>query len=232
MRLLGEKMFIMWIKRSCAIIAEQMITMFQLIYGLWYVCKLTRPIVTVFGSARLSQDDHYSKVTQDLTLKLVTYDISVLTGGGPGLMEAANCGVLLHENGKKFRTMGIGVKGLGEGANVCVQKYIAMRNFSVRKWLLTRYSDGFAVMPGGFGTLDELSEVTTLIQTNRIKAKPIVLIGKEYWQPLVDWIMNSALPKGLVSKEDIRLLDVTDDLDEAVCLLRGRCDLILPEELI
>lgn len=220
-----------WFKRSCSVIIDHTVIIFQLVYGLWYLCRLKEPIVTVFGGARLSQDDPYANVTSELTHKLADHDISVLTGGGPGVMRAANCGVIAHPNGNGFRSMGIGVEGLGESANTCVQKFIVMRNFPARKWLLTRYSMGFVVMPGGFGTLDEFSEVVTLIQTKRIKNKPIVLVGKEYWQLFFDWVMKSALAKGLVSKEDIRLLDITDDLNEAVCLLRGRCELVFPEEL-
>ncbi|MEX0672360.1 MAG: LOG family protein, partial [Candidatus Babeliales bacterium] len=113
----------------------------------------------------------------------------------------------------------------------CVQKFFIMRNFPARIWLLTRYSMAYVVMPGGFGTLDELAEVATLIQTKRIENRPIVLIGKEYWLPFFDWVMKSALPKGLVSKEDVRLLELTDDLNEAVCLIRGRCELLISPEL-
>jgi uncharacterized protein (TIGR00730 family) len=221
-----------WVTRSCSVILDQIIITFQLIYGLWHISRLHEPIVTVFGGARLMQDDPYAEKTRQISGMLVSYHVSVLTGGGPGVMQAANCGALNRSHANGFRTMGIGVEGLGQGANMCVQKFIAMRNFPARKWLLTRYSIGYIVMPGGFGTLDEMAEVATLIQTNRIRNKPIVLVGKEYWMPLFKWVMESALQKGLVSKEDVRLLEITDDLNEAVCLVRGQCELIFPQELI
>ncbi len=219
------------LRRYASVLADQTVITGQLLYGVWYLSKLQDPIITVFGGARLKPEDPYAQATTELAHQLAEKGLSVLTGGGPGVMQAANCGAIYHK-GKAFRSMGIGVERLGEGANVCAQKYISMRNFPARKWLLTRYSAGFAVMPGGFGTLDEMAEVATLIQTKRIANKPIVLFGKAYWQPLMDWITNSALAEGLVSKDDIRLLDITDDINEAVCLLRGQCELVLPEKLM
>lgn len=219
-----------YVSRIVRVFIDHLVITFQLFYGLWYLSKLKEPIVTIFGGSRLAQDDPYAQITSNISHDLVEAGFSVLTGGGPGVMQAANCGAILHK-GKGLRSMGVSVEGLDdEESNVCVEKLIVMRNFPSRKWLLTRYSAGFVVMPGGFGTLDEMAEVITLIQTKRMKDKPIVLFGKEYWQSLMDWVNNSALRKGLVSKDDIRLLDVTDEPHEAVCLIRGRCELIFPED--
>ena len=141
-------------------------------------------------------------------------------------MKAANCAVD-HEQRKKIqaRTMGITVKGLGdkEPVNECAQEYIVMDYFFARKWLMINYSVAFAIFPGGFGTMDELAEVATLMQTKRLPGVPIVLFGKEYWQPFINWLSDSALKHGLISKEDLGLISVTDDLDEAFCLLQERC---------
>lgn len=155
-----------------------------------------------------------------LAQRLLEHNIPVITGGGPGIMEAANCGAY-REGEKVITTMGIGVKGPGTLSkfNPCVQEHIVMDYFFARKWLLVQYSIGFAVFPGGFGTLDELTELLTLIQTKMRKPAPIVLIGTEYWQPLMQWINKSALANGLVSKQDVELFTITDDLDQALDLL-------------
>ncbi len=154
----------------------------------------------------------------------VAKDISVLTGGGGGIMEAANCGVFYSETGGKGRTMGIGVRDLvEEGPNHCVHEYFELEYFFARKWLLTHYSIAFVIFPGGFGTIDELSEVLTLIQTNKLKRVPIVLIGKEFWDPFMNWVINEALKHGTVSQKDVDLLIVTDDLDQAFSIIANAC---------
>ncbi|MEX0671889.1 MAG: LOG family protein, partial [Candidatus Babeliales bacterium] len=144
-------LFFVWMKRSFFVVKDLIIITFQLLYGLWYLCRLKEPIVTVFGGARLAPDDVYAGITADLSHKLVEHGLSVLTGGGPGVMQAANCGAMYHKKDNGLRSMGIGVEGLGEGANSCVQKFIIIINFPARKWLLTRYSMAYVVMPGGFG---------------------------------------------------------------------------------
>src|SRR5579872_2511581 len=160
---------------------------FQIIYGAWRVSKLPHPIVSIFGSAKLAQSDTYAKEANKLATLLSEAGISVLTGGGPGIMEAANCGIFKSKREKTIRSIGIIVRGLDEPRNMCVEEYFELDYFFARKWLLTQYSSGFVVFPGGFGTLDELSEVLTLIQTNQLKPVPIVLIGKEYWHSFMEW---------------------------------------------
>ncbi len=195
---------------------------FQLVYGAWKVSKLPYPIVSIFGGSRLPQYDVYAKQADQVGQWLVEHDISVLTGGGPGIMEAASCGAI-RTNGGKGKSMGIGVRDLGEGKNPCVEEYFQLDYFFARKWLLTRYSVGFIVFPGGFGTMDELSEVLTLIQTKKMKWVPIVLIGKEYWTPFMKWVTDEALKHGLVKKEHVALFTLTDDPYEAFCLIRDEC---------
>ncbi|HLJ31297.1 MAG TPA: TIGR00730 family Rossman fold protein [Candidatus Babeliales bacterium] len=199
---------------------------FQIIYGAWRVSKLPHPIVSIFGSAKLAQSDTYAKEANKLATLLSEAGISVLTGGGPGIMEAANCGIFKSKREKTIRSIGIIVRGLDEPRNMCVEEYFELDYFFARKWLLTQYSSGFVVFPGGFGTLDELSEVLTLIQTNQLKPVPIVLIGKEYWHSFMEWISNEALYHGAIAPEHVKLFSVTDDVESAFCFVRGRCQLL------
>ena len=193
----------------------------QTLYGVWRLTGIPGPKVTIFGSARLEQDDPYARQAHQLGGKLVQNDISVLTGGGPGIMEAASCGAIV--DGKKATSLGIGVKELGEGRNPCVKEYFELDYFFARKWLLTHYSVSFVVFPGGFGTLDELGQVLTLIQVNRIPKIPIVLIGKEYWHKFMQWLEEEALQHGAVSQDDLKLFTVTDDIDYALKLVVDFC---------
>ena len=199
-------------------------TVRQLLYGMWRVGSLNPPLVSIFGGARFKQSDYYAKKAHEMAQRLVNADISVLTGGGPGIMEAANCGAI-YENRGHGRSIGIGVRDLGEAQNICVQEFILLNQFWARKWLLTRYSSAFIVFPGGFGTLDELSEVLTLIQTNKLDNVPIFLVGSEYWKPLMSWCVDEALHHGLVKEHDIGLLLVTDSIEtifEAVTQICAR----------
>lgn len=191
----------------------------NLLYGIWKISVLSSAPITIFGGTRLAADSIYMKKAADLARMIALHDIPVLTGGGPGIMEAANCGAF-GVRGDVITTIGISVRGLEDTNSVkCARKVIVMPNFAVRKWLLTHYSIGFAVFPGGFGTLDELTELLTLIQTKmRIRA-PIVLIGVEYWNPFMDWIHESALAHGLVTENDVKLFSITDDIEEAFKIL-------------
>jgi len=194
----------------------------QIIYGAWRVFGLPRPVVTVFGGSRTIKTDIYFGYAMQLAKRFADNDISVLTGGGSGIMEAASCGVEAEDYGLG-RTMGIGVRDLNEPRNLCVQEYFELDYFFARKWLLTHYSDAFIVFPGGFGTLDELFEVLTLMQTNHTKLVPVVLVGVEYWTPIIKWIDDQAIPRGLIPKEALSLFTLTDDLERAFCVVRDEC---------
>lgn len=196
---------------------------FQLVCGAWRVSKLPHPIVSIFGSSKTKQSDQYAHEANKIAALFVEQDISVLTGGGPGIMEAANCGAVLKGGDTtKITSIGISVRGL-EDKNPCVQEYFEMDYFFARKWLLTQYSSGFVIFPGGFGTLDELSDILVLIQINQMKQVPIVLIGKEYWQPFMDWITHEMVEHKLIKPEHIKLFSITDDLEQAFCFVRGKC---------
>lgn len=193
---------------------------FQMVYGAWRVSRVPLPIVSFFGGARFKLDDPYAKQANVLAKKLVEANISVLTGGGPGIMEAASCGAVPTQG--TGRSLGIGVTDLREPKNPCVQEYFELDYFFARKWLLTHYSIAFVVFPGGFGTLDELAEVLTLMQTKQLKRAPLILIGKEFWAPFMTWI-EEALHHGAVSEQDVRIFSVTDDLEEAFCSISNIC---------
>ncbi len=217
-----------WLLRSLGayfrIIRDLFKVFIHLLYGIWKLSHLKKQPVTIFGGARLKQDSLFMKQAAQLAQQLAEIGIPVLTGGGPGIMEAATCGI---SQGREniVATIGITVRGLEEGEerSKCYRHIIEMDNFSSRKWLLIRYSGGFAVFPGGFGTLDELTELLTLIQTNKRERAPIVLIGVDYWKPLMTWIHESALAHGLISQKDITLFTITDDVDEALKLLKAHC---------
>ena len=210
--------------RICCSLAARLSRVFlQLLYGVWRVSKLTPPIISIFGSAKVSQQDKYAQEANQIASWLVEQDISVLTGGGPGIMEAANCGARVPSKKGTVKSIGIGVTGLNEPQNVCVEEYFELDYFFARKWLLTQYSTGFIVFPGGFGTLDELSEVLTLLQTKQMQKVPIVLVGMDYWRPFMQWITEEAVPRGLVTSEHVRLFSVTDDPYKAFCFVQGKC---------
>jgi len=196
---------------------------FQILYGFWRVSKLKSPIVSIFGSARLPQDQIYFKQAHDLAQRFVAHDISVLAGGGPGIMEAITCGAIVHNSVSTAKSIGIGVTGLDEKRSLCVQEYFELDSFFARKWLLTQYSAAFIVFPGGFGTLDELAEVLTLIQTKRMGQVPVILVGEEFWGPFMQWVRQEALAHQLITEEDIALFRVTDNMEQAFCVVWDQC---------
>jgi uncharacterized protein (TIGR00730 family) len=171
------------------------------------------PCVTVFGSARFGNSHPYYKLAREVGARLARVGFTVMTGGGSGLMEAANRGAK-------------DVGGISVGCNIELPKeqvpnayldrWITFRHFFVRKLMLVKYSYAFIAMPGGFGTLDEISEVATLIQTEKIKQFPLVLIGSEFWRPLIGFLCERMLRDGTIDPLDIERLFVTDSPQEAV----------------
>lgn len=199
----------------------------QLVYGVWKVAQMPKPIVTIFGGTRLALDHPFSKMAHELAHKLARENISVITGGGPGIMAAASCTfVESPETETRAKTLGITVRGLEREATAyknCDYERIVLDYFFARKWLMINYAVAFAVFPGGFGTVDEMAEVATLMQTQKLPGVPLVLVGVDYWQPFMNWLRDSALKYGLVSQDDVDMLYLTDDIDEAVALLKQRC---------
>ncbi len=171
------------------------------------------PAVTVFGSARIHEDSPYYELGRDLGRRLAGAGFAVITGGGPGAMEAANRGC---QEAGGF-SIGCNIELPHEQAlNPYVDMGVEFRYFFARKTMFVKYADGFVILPGGFGTLDELFEALTLIQTGKIEHFPIVLMGREYWQGLIDWMRAVQLKAGSISQVDLDLLRVTDDPADAV----------------
>lgn len=174
------------------------------------------PCVSIFGSARTKEDDPQYKKAEAIAAKLVRHGYGVITGGGPGIMEAGNKGA--HSEGGKSVGLNIDLP-FEQHNNIYIDsdKLIDFDYFFVRKVMFVKYSQGFIVMPGGFGTLDEMFEAMTLIQTKKIGAFPIVLVGKEFWGGLFDWIKNVLLKKySNISPKDMDLFHVVDTPEEAV----------------
>ncbi len=196
----------------------------SMIYGHWEISHLPQPCVSIFGGSRLKRGSFYTKQAELAAQRLVENNISVLTGGGPGIMEAANCGAARHATKGVIRTMGIGVSRLPhEPINACAQKaFVMLDYFFARKWLLINYSIGFIVFPGGFGTLDEFAELMVSMELKLIKRCPVVMIGAEYWKPHQTW-MAHALQEGLVVKEAVDLITFTDDIEYAVAIVTAHC---------
>lgn len=171
------------------------------------------PAVSVFGSARTTPDDPMYAAATEIAAKLCEAGYAVITGGGPGAMEAANRGA--SECGGV--SVGLGIELPHEqGMNEWVDLGVNFRYFFVRKTMFVKYAQGFIVLPGGFGTMDELFEALTLAQTGKVTSFPIVLFGSAYWGGLVDWLRETMLVDGKVGAADIDMLHVTDDVDEAV----------------
>jgi len=174
------------------------------------------PCVSLFGSARTPRDHKYYKVAEEIAAKLVRHGYGVITGGGPGIMEAGNKGAH-SQNGK---SVGLNIHLPFEQFNniyIDQDKLITFDYFFVRKVMFVKYAQGFIVLPGGFGTMDELFEALTLIQTKKIGRFPIVLVGKEYWTGLVGWLKQTMLEtEANINEEDLDLFSVVDTATEAV----------------
>ncbi len=179
------------------------------------------PAVSVFGSARTATGSPFYAQAEELGRQLVGAGFGVITGGGPGAMEAANKGA--SEAGGV--SVGLGIElpfesGLNEWADVGVN----FRYFFARKTMFVKYSDGFVVLPGGLGTFDELFEALTLVQTQKVTSFPVVLIGTDYWGGLLDWLRDTVLAAGNISAADLDMLSVTDDVAEAVAIMVAGVD--------
>lgn len=174
------------------------------------------PAVTVFGSARIKQDSPQYAIGRELGAGLVRAGYAVITGGGPGAMEAANRGAKDADG----LSVGLGIElPFEQGLNDWVDLGINFRYFFVRKTMFVKYAQAFVCLPGGFGTLDELFEALTLVQTRKVTRFPIVLLGSAYWGGLVDWIRGTLTEEGMVSSGDADLITVTDSVSEAIDII-------------
>jgi uncharacterized protein (TIGR00730 family) len=188
----------------------------EFLEGFDAVARIDRPAVTVFGSARIRDDDPVYAEAREVGRLLAEAGFAVVTGGGPGVMEAANRGA--RDAGGL--SVGFNIELPHEqSANGYLDISLTFKHFYARKTMFVKAAEGFVIFPGGFGTLDELFESLTLIQTGKVLHFPVVLVDSEYWQPLLDWIQGRLLVEGLISPDDLELLEVTDDPGRAVALI-------------
>jgi uncharacterized protein (TIGR00730 family) len=175
------------------------------------------PCVTVFGSARFPPGHPYYEMGREVGKRIAKTGLTTMTGGGPGIMEAANRGA--REAGGRSIGCNI-VLPMEQQPNPYLDKFVEFRYFFVRKVMLVKYSYAFVVLPGGFGTMDELFEAVTLVQTRKIENFPVVLMGESYWRPLLDFLQTTMVANKTISPEDINLLTVTDSPDVAIKAIR------------
>ncbi len=176
------------------------------------------PCITVFGSARFKEDHPYYQLARRMGAAISRLGFTVMTGGGPGIMEAANRGA----RDVQGRSVGCNIELPFEQAhNPYLDRWVTLRYFFVRKVLLLKYSYGFIIMPGGFGTMDEMFEALTLIQTGKIKNFPVILMGTDYWQPMKPFL-ERMVERGTISPEDMNLMLFTDSVSEAIEHLRQK----------
>ena len=174
------------------------------------------PAVSIFGSARTQPDDPMYEHARDLAARLSDQGFTIITGGGPGIMEAANKGAKEADG----VSVGLAIDLPHEtGVNPYVTLPQYFRYFFVRKTMFVKYAQAFVIFPGGFGTFDELFESLTLVQTDKIDHFPIILFGSDYWSGLLDWVRNTVVPRGNVSEGDLDLVRVCDDVDEIVSIV-------------
>lgn len=181
----------------------------------------TGPAVAMFGSARISRDDPYYELAHETAHRLADQGFTIITGGGPGIMEASNRGAI--EGGS--RSIGCNIElPYEQGTNKYVEVPINFHYFFVRKTMFVKYSEAFVIFPGGFGTMDELFESLTLIQTGKIEDFPVILFGSKYWGGLIEWLRSVMLEEGKISPEDLDLLVVTDSVDEVCSIIKSCWD--------
>lgn len=176
------------------------------------------PAVTIFGSARSNPGDKYYSLAEKVAGDLVRQGLAVITGGGPGIMEAANKGA--KEAGGK--SVGLNIElPFEQRLNPYTNVNLSFRYFFIRKVMFIKYAIGYVIFPGGFGTMDELFEALTLIQTDKIKPFPVVLFGTEYWSGLMRWIEKNMLASGMISSEDRTIFTVTDSIQDVVEIMKN-----------
>lgn len=179
------------------------------------------PAVSIFGSARMKPSHRYYKMARQLASKLSKDGFSIITGGGPGIMEAANRGAM-DAGGN---SIGLNIRlPMEQAPNPFQNIAIDFNYFFVRKFMFVKYASSFVIFPGGFGTMDELFEALTLIQTDKIADFSVVLVGSKYWKGLLDWVRDTMIPEGTVSPKDLDLVYLTDDLEEVTRIVRRSFD--------
>ncbi|MCI5222971.1 MAG: TIGR00730 family Rossman fold protein [Candidatus Electrothrix sp. AR4] len=191
--------------------------MAEFVEGFDTLSSVTLPSVTIFGSARAQESHPDYEVACDIAKRLAEHGYGIVTGGGPGIMEAANRGAAEADG----VSIGLNIDlPFEQKQNPYVNLPLAFRHFFVRKVMFMKYSMAFICLPGGFGTLDELFESLTLIQTRKIKPFPIILVGSSFWNGLVDWLREQLIGNGKIDEGDLMLFEVVDDVEDVVSYIR------------
>ncbi|THB69299.1 MAG: TIGR00730 family Rossman fold protein [Gammaproteobacteria bacterium] len=194
--------------------------MAEFVEGFERLSKIS-PSVTIFGSARIDKDHRYYKLTEEIANKLSASGFAIVSGGGPGLMEAANKGAY----DEKSLSIGLNIQLPHEQSGNSYQDIsLNFRHFFSRKVMFVKYASAYVVMPGGFGTLDELAEILTLVQTQKEKKVPIVLVVSQFWSGLIDWFKENLVSEGMIDKDDINLFRIADNADEVVKIIFDHYD--------
>ena len=191
--------------------------MAEFVDGFDAMSAVRTPAITIYGSARTPKDSRYYTLTEEIASKLASYGYAVITGGGPGIMEAANKGAI--EAGGLSIGLNISLPHEQE-PNPYANLSLDFKYFFIRKVMLMKYSKAFICLPGGFGSMDELFESLTLIQTKKIKPFPIILVGSDFWGGLLEWIKDQFLKNGTINQDDLFLLEVVDEAKDVVRAIR------------
>lgn len=173
--------------------------------------------VSIFGSSRIKPENKYYKIAEEIAFRLAKEGFAIITGGGPSIMEAANKGA--HR--AKGHSIGLNIQIPSEQRpNQYIDTLLDFRYFFVRKVMFVKYAKAFVIMPGGYGTLDELFEGLTLIQTKRIRKFPVILVGSEYWQGLINWLKEVVVKRGCMKKEDLYIFNIIDKPSDAISIIK------------
>jgi len=208
----GERVFLEGPATRCLVLWQVLRIAWEFVQG-FRALHFVGPCVTVFGSARFDERHPYYGLAREVSAAVSRLGFTIMTGGGPGIMEAANRGA--RDAGGRSIGCNI-VLPQEQKPNPYVDEVVSFHHFFVRKVMLVKYSYGFVVMPGGFGTCDELFEALTLIQTKRIKCFPLIVVGGDYWKGVLDWMKKSALKEGMLSPEDLSIFQCMDEPEEIV----------------
>lgn len=193
----------------------------ELVDGTECLIKVGRA-VSVFGSARLNEGNPYYEMAVTLTNAIAKEGIAVITGGGPGIMEAANRGAFQANGEEDGHSIGLNIKlPFEQSANVYQDVTLEFRYFFVRKYMFVKHAIAFVIFPGGFGTMDEMFEALTLVQTEKIVRIPIILMGKDYWGGLIDWIEDQLMEQGCITQSDRDLITLADSPEDAMDIIRA-----------
>lgn len=199
----------------------------ELVDGIESLAKLGGA-VTVFGGARFDVDSHYYEEAQKLGAILGEQGIPVITGGGPGVMEGANKGCYSTSSA----SVGLNISLPSEQEpNPYQDISLEFRYFFVRKFMFVKHAVGFVIFPGGYGTMDELFEALTLVQTSKVRPFPIILLGKDYWQGLIDWMKSTMLENGCISERELHLFNVVDDAEAAAKMILQHARMLQAQEI-